>query len=138
MVCHLRYLQESYTIPDSQPSSEKGADDLYDSIIVQEQKYDGEEAWRAADDGSSLRTATPRAARDAPHVLSSDQPGGVVGVSNPMQGHQSPQCSTLTQNRVEEHLRSARDPMWSRTGLKRQHSDFENSTCFLRGRFLLY
>ncbi len=121
-------LQESYTIPDSQPSSEKEADVVY-GFMSQEQKFDVVEANRVADaDGeSSHGTVTPRAREDSFVVPPSDHWGDVVEVSNALhaiQGCQSGQDNTLSQKCAEEHLRSV--PSWSRPSLRRQYSDIED------------
>jgi len=122
-------LQESYTIPDSQPSSEEEVDVIY-GFMCQEEKFDVAEANRVtdADDESSQGTVTPRAREDSLVVPPSDHWGDDVEESNALHaiqhGYQSGQDNTVSQKCAEEHLRSA--PSWSRPNLRRQHSNIED------------
>ena len=121
-------LQESYTIPDSQPSSEKEADVVY-GFMFKEQKFDVAEANRVtdADDESSEGTVTPRAREDSFVVPPSDHWDDDVAESNALhaiQGYQSGQDNTVSQKCAEEHSYSA--PSWSRPNLRRQHSNIED------------
>jgi len=118
-------LQESYTIPDSRPSSEKEADVVY-GFMFQEQRFDVAEVNRVtdADDENSQGTVMLRAREDSfivPHW------GDDVEESNALhaiQGYQNGQDNTVSQKCAEEHSCSA--PSCSRPALRRQHSNIED------------